>query len=85
MINPNIVYLHARFGKEDMVCLCSALNLPEKYTCPQGTSATAMEALMILLRRLVYPNMLCKLVPIIFERAEPELSQIFNTVSTLPK
>ena len=82
MTNPHIkvVYLHARFGKDDMVRLCSALSLPEKYTCPQGTSATAMEALMILLRRLAYPNRLCELVPI-FGYAEPELSQIFNTVS----
>ena len=61
--------------------LFSALEIPEEYICPQGTVAKGMEALMILLRRFAYPNCWCELVSI-FGRAEPELSQIFNTVST---
>lgn len=68
-----------RFGKDDMVRLCSALQLPERYTCSQGTSATGMEALMIMLRRLSYPNRLSDLVPF-FGCAEPEISEIFKTV-----
>lgn len=59
--------------------LCHALNLPEKYKCSQGTSATGMEALMILLRRFSYPNRWCELVPL-FGRAEEELSVIFSEV-----
>ena len=59
--------------------LCNALNLPQKYKCIQGTSATGMEALMILLRRLSYPNRWCELVPL-FGRAEEELSVIFSEV-----
>jgi hypothetical protein len=61
--------------------LFAALDLPEKYTCSQGTVSTGMEALMILLRRFAYPNRWSDLVRL-FGRAEPELSQIFNAVST---
>jgi hypothetical protein len=60
--------------------LFAALDLPEKYTCSQGTVSTGMEALMILLRRFSYPSRWSDLVKL-FGRAEPELSQIFNTVS----
>jgi len=77
-LNFNQKY-YARFQKNDMQRLCEALQLPEKYTCYQGTSTTGMEALMIMLRRLVYPNRWCDLVPL-FQRAEPELSLIFNEV-----
>ena len=59
--------------------LYHALNLPEKYICYQGTTATGMEALMILLRRFSYPNRWCDLVKI-FGRAEEELSVIFSKV-----
>ena len=60
--------------------LLQALGIPPKYICQQRTTATGMEALMILLRRLVYPNRLCDLVPL-FGRSESELSLIFNKVS----
>ena len=59
--------------------LVTALSLPEKYKCNQGTIATGMEALMIMLRRLTYPNRLCDLVAL-FGRKESELSMIFATV-----
>ena len=71
----------SRFSKEDMVRLSVALNIPKYYICPQGTKATGMEALMLMLRRLVYPNRLSDLVSF-FGLTEPELSQIFNTVCT---
>ena len=56
------------------------LGIPVKYICQQRTTATGIEALMILLRKLVYPNRLCDLVPL-FGRSESELSLIFNKVS----
>ena len=71
-----------RFSKEDMVRLASALNLPDVYICKQGTRATGMEALMVMLRRLSYPNRFCDLTAT-FGRDVPELSLIFSTVSKL--
>ena len=71
----------SRFSKEDMVRLSVALGIPKYYICPQGTKATGMEALMLMLRRFAYPSRLCDLVPL-FGRAEQELSQLFNTVRT---
>ena len=74
------VFNSCRFQKSDIPVLVSALSLPPVYRCEQGTTATGIEALMILLRRLAYPNRLGDLVSI-FGRSEPELSLIFNTVS----
>ena len=64
-----------------MIRLAEALHLPESYSGIQKTQATGMEALMVMLRRLTYPNRWCDLVPL-FGRTESELSIIFNTVST---
>ncbi|KAK2566657.1 hypothetical protein P5673_009318 [Acropora cervicornis] len=69
-----------RFAKGDMKRLRDALQLPANYICSQGTIATGMEALMILLRRLAYPNRWCDLVPV-FGRTISELSLIFNKIS----
>ncbi|XP_074633309.1 uncharacterized protein LOC141892072 isoform X2 [Acropora palmata] len=71
-----------RFAKGDMKRLRDALQLPANYICSQGTIATGMEALMILLRRLAYPNRWCDLVPV-FGRTVSELSLIFNKVKLL--
>jgi hypothetical protein len=73
------IIFFARFKKVDMERLCQALDLPEKCTCYQGTTATGMEGLMILLRRFSYPNRWRDLVPF-FGRAEEELSVIFSKV-----
>lgn len=62
--------------------LRDALQLPANYICSQGTNATGMEALMILLRRLAYPNRWSDLVPV-FGRMVSELSLIFNKVKLL--
>ena len=35
-----VTLLLCRFGRDDMVHLCSALQRPERYTCSQGISAT---------------------------------------------
>ena len=68
-----------RFQKDDLPRLLDALEIPECYICSQRTNASGMEALMILLRRLSYPNRWCDLVPI-FGRSESELSLIFTKV-----
>ena len=73
---------HHRFPKGDMERLRDALELPANYTCSQGTIATGMEALMVLLRRLAYPNRWSDLVPV-FGRTVSELSLIFNEVKLL--
>ena len=70
---------HFRFSKEDIPRLLAALKIPQSYTCSSGTKATGMEALMVVLRRLAYPNRLCDLTKL-FGRSPPELSTIFNTV-----
>ncbi|CAH3163303.1 unnamed protein product, partial [Porites lobata] len=70
-----------RFGKDDILHLCEALELPEFYTGHQGSVFTGIEALMVMLRRLAYPNRLCDLVDI-FGRAEPELSIIVDDIYT---
>ena len=75
---------YVRFSKEDMLRLSAALAIPDKYTCASGTTATGMEALMIVLRRLAYPNRLCELTKL-FGRSPPELSTIFNTVRVFCK
>ena len=59
--------------------LASALILPEKYMCRLGTVAAGMEALMVMLRLLEYPNRLCDLVALL-GRSESELSMIFATL-----
>ncbi|CAH3027188.1 unnamed protein product [Porites evermanni] len=68
-----------RFQKQDMDRLLEALQIPDSYTSHQGSVFTGMESLMILLRRLSYPNRWCDLVPI-FGRTEPELSMAFDMV-----
>ena len=50
------------------------------YKCPNGTVAGGLEALLILLRRLTYPNRLCDLCQL-FGRPEPELSMIVHEVT----
>ena len=59
--------------------LLKALQIPDSNTSYQGSVFTGMESLMILLRRLSYPNRCCDLVPI-FGRTEPELSMAFDMV-----
>ena len=60
--------------------LCLALSIPAVYKCPNGTVAGGLEALLILLRRLTYPNRLCDLCQL-FGRPEAELSMIIHEVT----
>ncbi|KAK2552030.1 hypothetical protein P5673_027052 [Acropora cervicornis] len=75
----DLLLVDTTFQKEDMERLLHALQLPAYYECVQRTKCTGMEALMILLRRLVYPSRWCDLVPV-FGRDEPQLSLIFSKV-----
>ena len=70
-----------RFEKNDMVRLLEALDIPD-YSCDQRTSASGIEALMMLLRRFAYPNRLCDLTSL-FGRSVPELSLIISKVGSL--
>lgn len=70
---------HFRFDKSAILELCQHLRLPDKYTCPNRTSCSGLEGLLILLRRLTYPNRLLELVKE-FGRSKSELSLIVNTV-----
>ena len=44
-----------RFDLEDLPILAQAMRIPEKFTCDNGTTATGMEGLCILLKRFAYP------------------------------
>ena len=78
-----INYFYPQVSKHDIYRLADALMLPARYTCVQRTTATGIEAgLMILLRRIAYPSRWCDLVPV-FWRSKPESSLIFNTVMDL--
>ena len=54
------------------------MDLPEEFTCEQGTVCEGIEALGIVLRRFAYPCRFSDLVPQ-FGRPVPELSMIRNT------
>lgn len=64
-----------RFDKSAIHRVKLALGLPEFYTCQQGTKSTGIEALLVMLRRLSYPNRWYDLCPL-FGRPEAELSMI---------
>ena len=66
-----------RFHKLDVVRLKNALGFPDTIICYNGTLASGLEALCILLRRLAYPNRLVDLLPV-FGRSKEELSMICN-------
>ncbi len=64
-----------------IIRLRAALGLPEKVVGYNNTTASGLEALCILLRRLAYPNRLTDSISPIFGRAK-ELSIIFNATLT---
>ena len=78
--SPNLPTFLLRFSKHDLRVLHDALSIPAIYKCPNGTVAGGLEALLILLRRLTYPNRLCDLCQL-FGRPEPELSMIIHEVT----
>lgn len=58
------------------------LNIPDVIKCCQGTKASGVDALCIILRRLAYPNRLCDITHT-FGRSDSELSLIFNETLNL--
>ena len=68
-----------RFHKNDVPILLEALQLPQSFTCHQGTICDGIEALCITLRRFPYPCRYSDLIPP-FCRPVPELSMISNLV-----
>jgi hypothetical protein len=68
-----------RLKKADFETLAAALGLPDFYHCTQKSKSPGKEALLVLLRRLAYPNRWCDLVQV-FGRRETELSLIFNEI-----
>ena len=67
------------FHKNDVPVLLEALQLPQSFTCHQGTTCDGIEALCIILRRFAYPCRYSNLIPR-FGRPVPELSMISNLV-----
>ena len=75
--------IHFPIKKRDLSHLCTALDLPDFYR-GQGTKASGLEALLIILRKLAYPDWWCHLVWL-FCRTEPVIDDIhrqFNTYSS---
>ena len=71
-----------RFDRDDIKILCHALKIPEKIICEKiicenRTTATNIEGLCIVLRRLAYPCRLDDLEPV-FGKSKAEISHIFN-------
>lgn len=70
-----------RFEKQDISILGDALQIPEFFTCYQGTKCSGIEGLCIVLRRFAYPCRYCDLIPL-FGRSVPELSMISQRVTS---
>ena len=68
-----------RFDRDDIKILSHALQTPEIIICENRTTATNIEGLCIVLRRLAYPSRLDDLEPV-FGRSKAEISYIFNYV-----
>lgn len=72
---------HFRFTNAELRRLCAVLRFPETMRSPGRVSWTGMEGLLIMLRRLVFPNRLGELVDE-FGRSRFALSIIFNCTLT---
>ena len=68
-----------RVEKQDIPTLAEALQIPERFTCPQGTVVDGIEGSCMLLKRFAYP---CRYSDMIsrFGRPVPESSMITTTV-----
>ena len=68
-----------RFGLAELPILAEVLRLPNRFVCPNGTVASKMEGLCIVLKRFAYP---CRYNDMIhrFGRSVTELSLIANEV-----
>ena len=79
---PDCTAINFRFETSVVIQLENLLHIPEFFRCEQGTKVTGLEGLLIMLRRLCYPNRWCDLVPL-FGLSESELSAVFNLVGLL--
>ena len=70
-----------RFGLAELPLLAKVLAIPDTFVCRNGTVATGIKGLCILLRRFAYPCRLSDLIPR-FGRSVPELSEIISEVSS---
>ena len=68
-----------RFREHDVHVLLEGLQLPQSFTCHQGTTCDGIEALCITLRRFSYPCRYSDLIPR-FGRLVPEPDMISNFV-----
>lgn len=68
-----------RFTRRQLNLLYDALKIPDSFTDVSRTRWSGMDGLLVLLRRLSYPNRLGDLVEE-FGRSKPVLSLIFNTM-----
>lgn len=71
-----------RFTKPELKRLYSSLRLQQEYTSPNGTRFSGFEGLLILMRRLCYPNRLCELESI-FNRDISTISRISTIVTNV--
>ncbi|EDO33520.1 predicted protein [Nematostella vectensis] len=69
-----------RFEKRDIPLLVDALQMPDTFTCVNGTVCDATEGLCVVLKRFAYPCRLSDMISI-FGRSVPELSMICNEVT----
>ena len=69
-----------RVTLSELYVLARALRIPDEFKCPNGTVATGIEGLCVVLKRFVYP---CRLNDMVhrFGRSVPELSLIASEVT----
>ena len=68
-----------RFNKNDIPYLVNAFGLPSKFICSNGTTASAIEGLCMLLKRLSYPCRYSDMIPR-FGRSQTDICLITNKV-----
>ena len=71
-----------RFKRDDLFQLLDALRIPKVVKASSQDSATGLEVLCILLRRLAYPNRWLELRKM-FGRSQGSLTRIFHTTGAL--
>ncbi|KAL8560180.1 hypothetical protein ACOMHN_021675 [Nucella lapillus] len=68
---------HFRFFPQDIIRLCQLLRMPDRMTAVNRTSASGLEVLSIVLKRLSYP---CRYMDLegFFHRPRFEVCMLFN-------
>lgn len=80
MFTSMIIYFDSdRFDKDGVYELYDALHIPEGYILDNGGKVPGIEALVIFLNRMAYPNRLKSHVST-YARAHSTISRCFNTV-----